>query len=223
MVVYHFSFDLHLFGLVEWDFYNDPRWIAFRTLILSLFLALVGVSLHLATTGGLNITRYLRRLVMVVLCAALVSLGSAMMFGQRWIFFGVLHFIALASVLGLLFRHGYWSNLILGLAVLGLGAGVRHPWFDHPWLQWWGMMTFKPPTEDYVPLFPWFGVVLLGLFLGRWVFGHARPRWLLAWRGSGALGRCLALGGRHSLAIYMLHQPVLIGVLALFLGLPDIY
>ncbi len=210
MVVFHFCFDLAYFRLVDFDFYHDPFWLNARTLILSSFLLLVGVSLVLATRRGLDACRYLLRLTRIIAAALLVSAGTWWLFGERWVFFGVLHFIALASVLGLLFARSAWWALGAGVTLIILGNLYQAPWFDEPGRRWIGLMTHKPLTEDYVPLLPWFGVVLLGIFFGpplqrlaRRVQPHSDHRPLL-W---------LAAAGRHSLAIYLLHQPLLMGML----------
>lgn len=234
MFVYHFMFDLHYYKIVTIDFNNDPVWLGLRTLIVTLFLGVMGISLHLATANGLNQHAYVRRLLQVAGCAALVSASSYMMFPKSMIFFGILHFIAAASVLGLLFYRGFWINLGAGVALIILGLTVQHPWFDQPGWQWVGLMTHKPITEDYVPLLPWFGVVLLGLFVGKWVFpspplnglagtlggfSASLGKNLAQWQGKMRFSRLLAFGGRHSLPIYMLHQPVFFAVLYLFVGL----
>lgn len=214
MVVYHFCFDLSYFGLASFDFYQDRFWLNFRTLILSLFLGLVGVSLVLASQPQVNIRRYLRRLMLLVASAALVSLATWWMFGERLVFFGVLHFIAVASLLGMLFLRAGWLNLILGVGVILFATSYQSPWFDIPGRRWIGLMTYKPATEDYVPLLPWLGVVLLGMFAGpytaRWLQTHLRGI------GDAAMVRWLALAGRHSLVIYLIHQPLLIGALSLY-------
>lgn len=207
MVAYHFCFDLNHFRLATFDFYHSTFWLGARTAIVTLFLLLVGVSLHLATTRGFRLTSFARRLALLAGCAAAVSASSYAMFPASGIFFGVLHFIAVASVLGLLFRRLGTANLVLGTAWIAAGLLFSHIWFDQPWANWIGFMTHKPVTEDYVPLFPWFGVVLLGLFAGRHI--AKLPRALLP----APSGRILGLAGRHSLAIYMLHQPVLLGLL----------
>lgn len=235
MFVYHFAFDLHYYGAVTIDFNHDPFWLGLRTLIVSLFLAVAGVSLHLATAGGINKRAFTRRLLQVAGCAGLVSMASYVMFPKSMIFFGILHFIAVASVLGLLFHRLFWLNLALGLGLIVAGLTFQHVWFDQPGWQWVGFMTHKPITEDYVPLIPWFGVVLIGLFMGKWIF---RCAWMHKCRNgtmpeSGQrntvppfvrrqekkpFARLLAFGGRHSLPIYMLHQPLLFAVLYLFIG-----
>lgn len=213
MFAYHFCFDLNYFGLVRIDFHHDPFWLDLRALIVSLFLLLVGVSLVLANRRGVDLRAALPRLYRLFGAAVLVSLGSYALFPDSMIFFGVLHFIFVASLLGLPFLRLHWTNLALGLLLVLLGLTVRHPWFDQAWLQWFGLMTHKPITEDYVPLLPWFGVVLLGIFLGRHLFRGTPLAALARWQPAGSVARLLAFAGRHSLLLYLLHQPVLLGLL----------
>ena len=215
MFHYHFSFDLNHFGFIVQDFYHDAFWINYRSLIVSLFLGLVGVSLSLATRYGFNARSYFRRLGMLVGFAALVSIGSYVQFADRFIFFGILHFIAVASVLGLALTRFYWLNLALGCGLILLGTQFQHAFFDQPGLRWLGMMTHKPFTEDYVPLLPWFGVVLLGIFVGKWVFEKQPQSWLHNWHSTDPVSRTLSFAGKHSLIIYMLHQPIFMGLLYL--------
>ena len=106
--------------------------------------------------------------------------------------------------------------IICGLAALLLPLWFQHEFFDSRWTNWIGLVTHKPVTEDFVPLLPWFGVMLVGVVLGRWLAGRQRAgrraasaaRLPLALRG-------LALLGRWPLSYYMLHQPVMIGALML--------
>ena len=206
MIVFHFTYDLNHFNFVKVDFYHDSFWLNFRTLIVAFFLCLVGISLQLATARGLNIRRYFFRLALLAGSAAMVSLGSYLMLPERVILFGVLHFIALASVIGLLFRRFYWINLLLGIGVIVLGNQFQYEWFNAPAWHWIGLMTHKPNTFDYVPLVPWFGVVLVGMFLARMIENYG----LLgsAAQGGNIVTRLLALGGRYSLLVYLLHQPI---------------
>ncbi len=216
MACYHFGFDLNMNGLLHQDLNHDPKWLAARTLILSTFLFISGASLVQAAQAGFP--RYWQRLAWLAGAAALVSIGSTLMFPASWIFFGVLHFILVAGLIGRLLAGHERLNLGLGIALIALGLFYANPLFDRPLLQWLGLMTFKPITEDYVPLIPWFGVVLLGMFVGRrraWL-GHAEQR--LSAVPDGVV-RPLAWSGRHSLVIYLVHQPILLGLLWLFLQL----
>ncbi|MDQ3261593.1 MAG: DUF1624 domain-containing protein [Pseudomonadota bacterium] len=213
MFIYHFIFDLDYFGVVAFDFNNDIRWLSFRALIVSLFSGLVGVSLVLGPGRKLDCKRYGKRLLAVGACAVLASVGSYFIFPQTFIFFGILHFVFAASVLGLAFLRFTWLNLILGATLIVFGTSLKLPFFDQPPLQWIGMMTHKPHTEDYVPLLPWFGVVLVGMFLARraqlysWLEKNSKMEF------HNPVAKLLAFGGRHSLIIYMLHQPIFIGLL----------
>ncbi|HED18954.1 MAG TPA: DUF1624 domain-containing protein, partial [Gammaproteobacteria bacterium] len=150
MVVYHFCFDLSYFALAEFNFYRDPFWLHARTFILSMFLLLVGVSLVLASGRKLDTRRYMKRLALLIASAVLITISTRWMFGERFIFFGVLHFIALASVLGLLFVRAGWVNLVLGITIILLANRYQFHWFDTPGWRWIGLMTHKPQTEDYV-------------------------------------------------------------------------
>ena len=222
MTAYHFAFDLNHFGLIRQNFYDDPLWTLQRTAIVSLFLFTAGLGQVLAVQAGQGWPRFGRRWAQIAGCAALVSLGSWWMFPRSWISFGVLHGMA---VMLLLVRAGLQGRalrgaapwllglaLILAAPMLGQWAATQAPpalaaALDSRWLNGLGVVTHKPVTEDYVPLLPWLGVMLLGVGAAR-----ALPP---AWLGGpvGPLGRGLAWLGRHSLAYYMLHQPVLIGVL----------
>lgn len=213
MVAYHFSYDLTYFGFAQFDFFNDPFWLHARTVILSLFLLVAGISLVLATHAGVRLRPYLKRLGILIGCAALISVTSHFLFGPRWIFFGVLHFIAVASVLGLVLVRRPWLALLCGIALLALDRVFSHAFFDRPALHWLGLMTYKPPTEDYVPLIPWFGVVAIGIFLGRMLWLREPAPTRARWHSAHPLARLLSLAGRHSLLVYMLHQPLLLGML----------
>ena len=209
MVAYHFAFDLAWFRLIDADFNHDPFWLAARAVIVAIFLLLVGVSLVLARSAHPGPEPFWRRVALIAGCAILVSIGSYLAFPQTFITFGILHAIALSSVLARPLLGYPRLALILGVVIVALGITVQLPLFDRPWLNWIGLMTHKPATEDYVPLFPWFGVVLVGVALGA-AMPRLQPllakanRWSPAW---------LAWLGRHSLIIYLVHQPVLVGAL----------
>ncbi len=216
MVAFHFSFDLSFFRVTRWDFYHDAFWLHARTFILSSFLLIAGVSLVLAARSPQFPTRFWRHVGTIAACALVVSVASYLVFPESWIWFGVLHAMALSLILARpLFRRP-GTALLLGIAVIIAGNLIAHPAFDNRPLGWVGFMTAKPRTEDYVPLFPWFGVLLLGVAAGR-VLLDTQFRPIAA---AEKLPRVIAWLGRHSLAIYMIHQPILIGLLFLAFGPP---
>jgi uncharacterized membrane protein len=185
---------------------------------VSLFSGLVGVGLVLGPGRKLDWWRYGKRLLAIGACALLASAGSYFMFPKTFIFFGILHFVFAASVLGLVFLRFTWLNLVLGAALIVFGSNLQLSFFDQRPLQWIGMMTHKPYTEDYVPLLPWFGVVLIGMFLARRAEAHGWFEKFSKIEFSNPVAKLLAFGGRHSLIIYMLHQPIFIGLLSVILG-----
>ncbi len=223
MTLYHFGFDLSHFGYWVQDFRASPVWTLQRTAIVSLFLLCVGMGQAVAASQGVGWQRFWRRWVRIAVCALLVSAGSFAMFPHSFIYFGVLHGIALMWLIAR-FTAGWgrWLWLAGALALAspwvaqGLLAGPPAQWaqvFNGKALNWIGWITHKPFTEDYVPLFPWMGVVWWGMAIGQWLLAR-RPGWLAL--DMGGAGRALALLGRHSLPWYMLHQPVMIGAIMAF-------
>lgn len=213
MIFYHFSYDLTFFGFARFDFYNDPFWLNLRTIIVSLFLGLVGVSLVLATQNGINMRRYSRRLGWLMVLSIAITINSYFMFPGRIIVFGILHFIAFASVFGLLFTRLYVPSLVLGIGIILLDLLYQNPFFDQYWIHWLGLMTHRPATEDYVPVFPWFGVALIGIFIGQTIVRNEGLQRMLTTNSDNIIMRSLAFSGRHSLLIYVVHQPILFAIL----------
>lgn len=210
MAVFHFCFDLNHFGFTRQNFYADPFWTVQRTCIVTLFLFCAGLGQAVAWQQGQGWPRFWRRWAQVAACALLVSAGSAIMFPRSFIYFGVLHGIAAMLILTRLTAGwGRWLWLA-GAVALVLPHVVQHPFFDTRWTNWTGLVTRKPVTEDYVPLLPWLGVMWWGMAAGQWVLAHRRE-WLTGALPGGL--RPLAVLGRWSLSFYMLHQPVLIGIL----------
>jgi uncharacterized membrane protein len=178
MAVFHFCFDLSNYRLLDANFYADPLWTTRRTCILSTFLLCAGAGQAVAAAQGQSWARFWRRWAQIAGCAMLVSLGSWFMFPQSYIYFGVLHGMALMLLLARLaapLRAWLWP---LGLALLCLPQLWAHPFFDTRWTNWVGLVTRKPTTEDYVPVLPWLGMMLWGLAATQWLLSR-RGSWLM--------------------------------------------
>jgi uncharacterized membrane protein len=218
MTVFHFCFDLNHFGWIKQNFYHDPFWTWQRASIVSLFLFCAGLSQAVAWHQGLSWPRFWKRWGQVAACALLVSIGSYFMFPKTWIYFGVLHGIAVMLIIVRLTAHwGRWLWLLGGMAIamkfIALYAiPMRADWLflnEKPW-NILGLVSKLPFTEDYVPLFPWLGVMWWGMAAGQWILTHRRE-WLTGSLSPSA--RWLAWLGTWSLTWYMLHQPVMIGAM----------
>jgi uncharacterized membrane protein len=212
MAIYHFSWDLSFYQLIATPVGADPAWKWFARCIAGSFLFLVGVSLVLGHGVKVRWRPFLKRLAMVAAAAAAITVATYFAFPQSYIFFGILHCIALSSVLALPFlRLPWWAVGGAAAIVLAAPHGLASESFDASALLWVGLGTRVPRTNDYVPIFPWFGMVLLGLAATRLAMPVLRES--ARWRADDPLGRALAWAGRHSLIIYLVHQPLLLAIL----------
>ncbi|HEV2900037.1 MAG TPA: DUF1624 domain-containing protein [Pseudaminobacter sp.] len=216
MAIYHFAWDMEFFGYADAGMTATGGWKLFARCIASSFLFLVGVSLFLAHGRGIRWKGFWRRLAMVAGAAAAISLVTWLAVPGGFIFFGILHQIALASLLGLAFlRLPWWLTLIAAAAVIAAPNFLRSEFFAHPAWWWTGLSPVNPRSNDYVPVFPWFGAVLIGLASAN-LAASLGFFTRLADVDTGRWSRPLAFAGRHSLAVYLVHQPVLIAGLWLF-------
>jgi len=217
MALYHATWDLGFLRLTPENYALSPVGRGAAHLIAGSFLVLVGVGLVLAHGAGIRRRAALTRFARIGGAALAVTVATYLIFPESYVFFGILHCIALGSVLGLPF-------LFVPVAVTAACAAavVATPMFtgggvlDAPVLYFLGLGKTLPQTNDYVPLFPWLGLILAGIVVGRLGLPRLVPSRLGRWRAETRPGRGIAWAGRHSLAVYLVHQPVL---LAVFSGL----
>ena len=210
MVIYHFCFDLDNFNYIQINMDTDLFWRGLRAFIISLFLTTMGMSLALTHAKRICWHCLRKRSLFLGSASILVSIASYLQFPETWIYFGILHFILFASWFGLLFLGKAWLSLITAVIILvGSFAGWLHTDALFNLLQQPLNLPFYY-TEDLVTVFPWFSLVLLGLFIvakGWHLFPQLKPN---------VISRKVGFLGRHSLLIYMIHQPILFGGVMLF-------
>ena len=193
MLFFHLVYDLNLFGYIKIPSGNI-FWDLLPNIIVTLFMVTVGMSLRLAHKGGIRKKPFALRLGKIILCAFGVSLVSYFLFPNKWIYFGTLHSIACCSIFSLPFICRPRLALAMGLCLLSLPLfNLSIPWF-----------TLPIPSMDYIPPFPWLGHMLIGIFLVHVNLHRFRPPFRLA---------LLAVLGRHSLGIYLIHQPIFYGII----------
>lgn len=214
MAAYHLTWDLGYLRLTPENVALSPGGRIAAHVIAGSFLVLVGIGLVLMNGRGVRARPTALRLLRIGGAAALITLATWFAFPDSFIFFGILHCIALSSVLALPFPFlPAILTALVGALVVAMPHLVAHPVLDAPALFFLGLGRLTPQTNDYVPLFPWFGMVLFGVALGRaalpWFARSRVGRWQPRSRGA----RAATFAGRHSLAIYLLHQPILLGAL----------
>jgi uncharacterized membrane protein len=216
MVAFHFCWDLEFLGLADLRITENAVWIVIPRAIAGSFLFLVGVSLVLAHRNGVKTRAFLRRIALIVAAALVVTIASWLTDPDGIILFGILHCIAVSSILALPFlRLPVWLVFAAALACFA-AAGASFPFFNGLGWLWLGLGSEVLPSNDYEPLVPWFGAVLLGVAAARLLLPDPKPAWS-RWEPHSAAPRLLVLAGRHTLAVYLLQQPVMLGFLWLAL------
>jgi uncharacterized membrane protein len=210
MAAYHAGWDLNYYGMIEAGIGTDPLWVLAQRTILGAFLVLAGASLTLAHGDGIRWPGFWRREAILVGAALLVSIGTWFALGEYFAYFGVLHAIALFSLMALPFvRWPLWAGILVAIVVLFVPAVYQSDLFDAKWLDWIGFGKAIPETADLVPIFPWFGAMLAGVIGMR--LWRAAPAF--RWESNARGVRSLAFLGRWSLLFYLVHQPILFGII----------
>ena len=221
MVLFHMVFDLNYFGVYEVEM-SSGFWFYLARFTASLFLLLVGVSLSLSYSRARLLGqedrfrfRLMKRSLWIFSLAMGVTLVTYLIIGRGFIVFGVLHLIGVSLLLAYPFLRLHGMNFILGLLFILIGLFLQSLSVDFSWLLWLGLAPMDFRSVDYFPLLPWFGVILMGVAFGDLFYrGYSRRIPVPDLAGS-SLVSGLAFLGRNSLAIYLAHQPVLIGLLYL--------
>lgn len=222
MVVFHVVFDLDYFGFVSLPV-HDGFWRWFALLTASLFIFIVGLSLSISYArikdrlpGFSLYKKYLVRGATIFMLGMGITLVTWLVLGEGYVLFGILHCIGLSIIISPLFFRFPRFNLLLGILFILEGMLITH--LNGPlWLAWVGIHPAGFYSIDYEPLFPWFGLVLLGLFAGSIFYPEGIPRWPVS-RSPNRCAEVLSFLGRHSLVIYLIHQPLIIGMLFLMFG-----
>jgi uncharacterized membrane protein len=215
MVIYHFAYDLTLFGYYRTNVFIGP-WRTFARTTATLFVLLAGISLVLSYTrrrqevGGWDVyRRYLARGLKLLGWGMVITLITWLYMGRVVIIFGILHLIGATTILVYPFLSLRWTNLVVAVVVIPLGMVLNQLPVTYPWLLLLGLRPRSLYQLDYFPLLPWFGVALLGVFVAQFLYPGGKRRLGLSDSAASPGVKTLAWLGQRSLTIYLVHQPLL--------------
>ena len=216
MVISNFVTDLQLFLN-----YSSHRtfWLGFAITTASIFVFASGLSMWISYSRTLGkkpnpYWKYLRRFFKLFGLGLLIT--ATTYFLGMTIHFGILHFLGLATLLGVLFYRFGRLNALWAVFFI-LGHLVLRNFHDGLWLLPVGVLPENYFAPDYFPVFPWFGVFLLGMTAGSVFYPDGRRKREIGLPSS-PLVHFVAFAGRHTLLIYLVHQPILVGLLRLIYG-----
>ena len=221
MISYHFIFDLSYFGAYSGYMLSTP-WQLFARSIGTTFIFVLGVSLslrynHLEPRLDQKqlFLKFLLRGAAIFGWGMVVTVVTYFLLRHGFVIFGILHLLGLATILAFPFLRSRWASLVAGILVIGVGVYIARVLLTSPWLLWLGVRQLGRYMVDYYPLFPWFGIALLGVFAGLTLYSGGTRRFNLPDLSQKAPVRGLTFLGRHSLLIYLIHQPILVAILFL--------
>ncbi len=214
MVISNFVTDMSYFGIYSINTYSG-FWLYFARTVVSMFILLAGISLTLSYSGVRNEKakeirrKYLLRGTKIFGSGMVITLVTWVFLKEDYVLFGILHLIGISIILGHFLLKRPKASLLLGILFVLSGIYLQTLAFGFPWLVWLG---FKPEgffSVDYVPIFPWFGLFLIGMFLGNKFYPEGKRKFRLR-NSENRLFAPVRFLGRNSLLIYFIHQPILI-------------
>jgi uncharacterized membrane protein len=207
MILYHFTYDLNYFRIISVDMNHTSSFLIIRYSIMSMFLVGVGISLALTHKTIIKWSSVRKRIFQLGFASLAVTVSTTMIFSNSWVYFGILHFVLLASLITLPFLKFPKVTLLLSILILlGSASKLLHVHGLYTFLQ--TPLNLPPYSEDLVPLFPWLSVVLIGTLivhsnLHQKIFRHK------VFNSTSIIHKILKKMGQHSLLIYLIHQPIL--------------
>ena len=220
MITYHILFDLSFLQIISFPLHSTP-FLIFLYPIGTLFLLLVGISLVLSYQQY-NIKnkkyppfiKYFKRGLFLLIIALFITIVTWIYPHNGFIVFGVIHCIAISIILSYWFIPKPILALSVGGMIIILGILIRAFSTTNPYLFWLGITTPSFYTLDFFPLIPWLGVVFIGIFFGHHLYLYLEKKYTKN-QTQPKFTRPLTILGKHSLIIYLVHQPILFAILYL--------
>lgn len=214
MVLYHFTYDLNYFHIISVDMNHTTSFLIVRYTIMSMFILGVGMSLALAHRTIIQWSSVHKRILQLGLASLAVTISTSLVFPNSWVYFGILHFVLLASLITLPLLKFPKITMILTLIILvGSVSKLLHMHGVYTLLK--TPLMLPQYSEDLVPLFPWLAIVFIGTLIVHYdyhlkIFGHQ------LFSMTSPINKIFKKMGQNSLVIYLIHQPILFGAFELY-------
>jgi uncharacterized membrane protein len=211
MILFHFLFDLDFFGIVELNLTTGFWfWFARTTAFSFVFLAGLSVVLYAQRHGEIKINSLRLRGISIFLWGMVLTLITYLTYPTFTIYFGVLHLLGVCLFVSPYFLSRPRTSLVVGIILFIIGIILSASELSGITPHWMGILPFPFPSFDYFPLFPWMGVFLLGVASGFHLYGLDKIHPKLGWKSLPRMFHPFQWAGRHSLMIYLIHQPILL-------------
>ena len=219
MIVFHFLFDLALFKIANFPIFSNPFWLVYRETGVFIFMSVSGFCLYREHHEKILWNRVWKRFLKLMLAGACITIATYYYSPDKTIWLGILQFFALAGLLGLFFLRFDRLNLILGVLIIAfgfIGKVNEAPNYMGPLFTWVGFGTMHLNTFEIFPIVPFFGYYLIGIYLGKKLSeAKDQDHYLIHINPHNEWIRFIAFFGHYSLLIYLIHQPILLGILYL--------
>lgn len=206
MVLFNYSVTLSYFGLIQMPS-NFLYSFVFPRAVASVFIFFSGAAAYASYQNRRENfgRRYFLRGVKLLVFAGFITIFTYVFVPVGTVFFGILHFFAVTSFLVPFFIKYNKLNLIAGLLIILSGSYLQLKEFDYPYLFWLGLVPANFYTFDYFPLLPWLGVLMFGIYFGKYIIEKNSGK-----EFKSKLAGVFIFSGKNSLTIYFIHQPVLV-------------
>jgi uncharacterized membrane protein len=218
MILFHFLYDLNYLNIYKLNLYSG-YFLFFVYSIGTSFILLVGISLTLSysrTKKSIKnkelALKYFKRGLKIFMLGLLITIITWIYLDEGFVVFGVLHCIGISIILAYPFLHLRYCNLLLGIILVISGGILKNYTFDFNWFVWLGFIPHGFYTVDYFPLLPWFGVVLIGIFIGNTLYKDHKRTFKMRNLSEFKITRFFCFLGQNSLLIYLINQPLLLSI-----------
>ncbi|HDQ16321.1 MAG TPA: DUF1624 domain-containing protein [Bacteroidetes bacterium] len=226
MVLGHFLWDLDYFNVLP---INRGVYSALQAFVPQTFFLIVGIGVIISykrrKLTPKNEKKYFKYLIFrglkVLGLGVLLTFLSLIFIPKTPIFFGVLHCIGLSIVMCVPFIMFKRYSFIFAVFFILIGCLFSQMLVTNPTMLHLVVGLYPANiwsfTVDYFPIFPWFGIVILGISIGDFLYCGNKRRFSFPDVGKCKPAKLISWIGQHSLGIYLVHQPAIAGFMYLFL------